>query len=89
MDLEVARKSLSKRSAFPKRKIAFAVATGLVLVAGIALRATDYFGEPQAGSEPAAVAVPSPALEVAPEAAPSPPSEATNTVPMAAAPAPS
>jgi hypothetical protein len=90
MDLEVARKSLSKRSAFPTKKIAFVVATGLVLVAGIALRASDNFSEPAVESESATVAP-----VATPEAAASPPAEMTKTVPetppatQEAAPAPS
>jgi hypothetical protein len=92
MDLEVARKSLSKRSAFSLKKIAFAVATGLVLVAGIVLRASHYFGEAPAQTEPAAVEAPVPApaapapvapapVASAPEAASPPPAETTESVP--------
>jgi len=77
MDLEVARKSLSKRSAFPAKKIAFAVVAGLVLVAGIGLRVRHYVGGAPAVSEPAAVEAPAPA----PEAAPPPPAEAAESVP--------
>ena len=77
MDLEVARKSLSKRSAFPAKKIAFAVVAGLVLVAGIGLRVSHHVGEAPAESEPAAVEAPAPA----PEPAPPPPAEAAKSVP--------
>jgi hypothetical protein len=80
MDLEVARKSLSKPSAFSTKKIAFVAAAALVLVGGIALRAGHYFGEAPTGGEPAAVEAPAPPASVAPEpppaAAPSPASEA-------------
>jgi type IV secretory pathway VirB10-like protein len=75
MDLEVARKSLSKRSAFSTKKIAFVVVAGLVLVSGIALRASHYyFGETPPESEPATVLAPSP------EAAAPPPAETTQSV---------
>jgi hypothetical protein len=81
MDLEVARKSLSTRSAFSTKKIAFVAAAALVLAGGIALRAGHYFGEAPAGGEPAAVEAPSPPAPVAPEpspaAAPSAAPEAT------------
>jgi hypothetical protein len=70
MDLEVARKSLSKRSAFSTKKIAFVVAAALVLVGGIALRAGHYFVEAPTGVEPAAVEAPPPAPSPAPSAAP-------------------
>jgi hypothetical protein len=89
MDLEVARKSLSERNAFPTKKIAFAVVAGLVLVAGIALRVSHYLGEALVNGEPAAVEAP------APEAAPPPTAESAESVPKTppvtqeAAPAPS
>jgi hypothetical protein len=79
MDLEVARKSLSKRNAFPTKKIAFAAVAGLVLVGGIAWRASHYVGETPAESQPVAVEAPAPAAEVAappvaePSAAETPP----------------
>ena len=73
MDLEEARKSLSKRKAFPAKKIAFAAVAGLVLVAGIGLRVSHYVGE-TTGSEPAAVEVP------VPEAAPAPPADTVESV---------
>jgi len=72
MDLEVARKSSSKRSAFSAKRIAFAAIAGLVLVAGVALRASDYFGETSPESEPAPVAAPAPAA--------SPPAKASESV---------
>jgi hypothetical protein len=80
MDLEAARKSLSKRSAFSTKKIAFVVAAALVLVGGIALRAGHYFVEAPTGVEPTAVEAPPPQVPTAPEppptAAPSAASEA-------------
>lgn len=79
MDLELARKSLSKRSAFPAKKIAFAVVAGLVLVAGIGLRVSRYVGEAPAENEPAAVETSAPAP--APEAAPSPTTTTTAPIP--------
>jgi hypothetical protein len=87
MDLEVARKSLSKRSRFSPKKIAFAVVVCLVLVAGVALRATHYLGETPSQSQPAAVEAPIPVpapLPVtvpAPEAASPPPAETTESIP--------
>jgi hypothetical protein len=101
MDLEVARKSLSKRSAFFTKKIAFVAIAGLVLVAGIGLRASHYFGETPAENVPAAVEAPvpapspAPAPVAAPEAAPPLTAEPAESVPKTApatqeaAPAPS
>ena len=67
MDLEATRKTLAKPSAFSTKKIAFIGIAGLVLVVGIALRASHYLGETSAESEPAAVIAPPPEA-----AAPSP-----------------
>jgi hypothetical protein len=83
MDLEAARKSLSKRSAFSTKKIAFVAAAALVLVGGIALRAGHYFGEAPAGVEPAAVEAPPPQT---PTAAEPPPSAVPSAAPEAAPP---
>jgi hypothetical protein len=86
MDLEVARKSLSKRSAFSTKKIAFVAVAGLVLIAGIGLRASHYFGETPAENMPAAVEAPAPAPAPpapAPVAAPAP----TAAPPLTAEPA--
>ena len=47
MDLEVARKALSKRSAFSPKHVAFFVVAGLCLVAGILLRSGQFFGQPE------------------------------------------
>ncbi len=96
MDLEAVSKSLSKRNAFSTKKIAFIAVACLVLVAGIGLRASHYFGGTPAESEPAAVEAPAPlpAPVVAPEAAP-PAAETAGSVPKTApatqeaAPAPS
>ena len=60
MDLEAARKTLAKPSAFSTKKIAFIGAACLLLVAGIALRASHYFGETSAESEPTAIVAPTP-----------------------------
>jgi hypothetical protein len=90
MDLEAARKSLSKQSAFSTKKIAFIAVACLVLVGGIVLRASQYFGETPAVSEPAAVEAPapvpdpSPAPVAAPEAAPPPAEEPAGSVPKTA-----
>ncbi len=91
MDLEVARKSLSKRSAFSAKKIAFAAVAALVFVAGVGLRASHYFGETPAQTEPAAVEAPAAAPAApAPEAAPAapPPEIARGPAPEAASPPP-
>jgi hypothetical protein len=45
MDLEVARKALSKRGAISPKRLAFFAVAGLALVGGILLR-TGYFGQP-------------------------------------------
>lgn len=80
MDLEAARKSLSKRNTFSSKKIAFGVVAGIVLVAGIGLRASHYFGEtPQ--SEPAAVEAPVPAPLAPPDVAAPLPAETTESIP--------
>jgi hypothetical protein len=101
MDLEAVSKSLSKRNAFStKKKIAFVAVAGLVLVGGIGLRASHYFGGTPADSEPAVVEAPAaaPAATPSPVAAPeaaSPPAETIESVPKTApatqeaAPAPS
>jgi hypothetical protein len=101
MDLEAVSKSLSKRNAFStKKKIAFVAVAGLVLVGGIGLRASHYFGGTPAESEPPAVEAPAaaPAATPSPVAAPeaaSPPAETIESVPKTApatqeaAPAPS
>ena len=47
MDLEVARKALSKRNTFSPKRVAFFVVAGLCLVAGIVLRSGQYFGQPE------------------------------------------
>jgi hypothetical protein len=61
MDLEVARKSLSKRSALSSKRVAFFVVAGLFLVVGILLRTGQYFGQPQAEeTAPVTVAAPPP-----------------------------
>lgn len=83
MDLEAARKSLSKKSRFSPKKIAFGAVVGLLFVAGIGLRATNYFGEPPVPSEPTAVEAPAtvPVAVPVPEAPPPTPTETTESVP--------
>ena len=54
MDLEEARKTLSKRPTFTPKRVAFFTVAGLCLVGGIALRASQYFGPPDAQENPAA-----------------------------------
>ena len=82
MDLEVARKALSKRSAFSPTHVAFFVVAGLCLVAGILLRSGQHFAQPEAElTAPVAVA-PSP-----PPVAATPAVEATESVPEPPSPA--
>ena len=62
MDLEVARKALSKRSTFSWKRVAFFVVAGVCLVMGILLRSGQYFGQPEAAQNaPVTVAAPPPA----------------------------
>jgi SH3 domain-containing protein len=105
MDLEAVSKSLSKRNALSTKKIAFVAVAGLVLVGGIGLRASHYFGGTPPDSEPAAIEAPAaapaatpspvPAPVAAPEAAPPSAAETAGSVPKTApatqeaAPAPS
>ena len=66
MDLEVARKALSKRSAFSPKRVAFFVVAGLCLVAGILLRSGQYFGQPEVEQNaPVTVAAPPPSAVAA------------------------
>ena len=81
MDLEAARKSLSKQSRFSPKKIAFAVVVALVSVAGIGLRINHYLGETPPQNEPAAVEAPVTVPLPAPEASPPPPAETTESIP--------
>src|SRR5512143_317272 len=67
MDLEAARKALSKRGAFSSKRVAFLVVAGVALGVGILLRTGQYFGQPE-GEQNAPVAVAAP-----------PPSAATTT----------
>ena len=76
MDLEVARKTLSKRSAFSPKHVAFFVVAGLCLVAGILLRSGQFFAQPEVEQNAPVAAAPSP-----PPAAPTPAVEATESVP--------
>src|SRR4029079_19433878 len=61
MDLEVARKALSKRGAFSSKRFAFVGVAGLSLVVGILLRSGQYFGQPEVEQNaPVTVAAPPP-----------------------------
>jgi hypothetical protein len=61
MDLEVARKTLSKRGLFSSKRVAFFVVAGLALVVGILLRSGPYFGQPDVEQKaPVTVAAPPP-----------------------------
>ena len=76
MDLEVARKALSKRSTFSPKRVAFFVVAGLCLVAGILLRSGQYFAQPEVEQNaPVAVAPPPPPVAATPA------EEATKSVP--------
>ena len=89
MDLEVARKALSKRSTFSPKRIAFFVVAGLCVVAGILLRSGQYFAQPEVEQNAPVVVAPSPppvaaspaveATEPAPE--PPPPAQESATAP--------
>src|SRR5262245_66392538 len=60
MDLDEARRALSKRGAFSSKRVAFFVAAGLCLAAGIVLHAGQYFSQPSEQNAPVAVAAPPP-----------------------------
>ena len=60
MDLEVARKALSKRSTFSPKRVAFFVVAGLCLVAGILLRSGQYFAQPEVELKAPVAVAPSP-----------------------------
>src|SRR5262245_3984463 len=88
MDLEVARKALSKPSAFSSKRVAFFVA-GRFLVAGIVLHSSHYFPRPEVEQKAPVAVTSSPAPAAATSTAeptepvtqpPSPP--ATATVPQ-------
>jgi hypothetical protein len=76
MDLEVARKALSKRSTFSPKRVAFFVVAGLCLVAGILLRSGQYFAQPEVELKAPVAVAPSPPLVAA-----TPAVEATESVP--------
>ena len=80
MDLEAARKTLSKRNKFSPKRIAFFVVAGLALAAGIFLRSGQYLAQPDVQqSAPVAVAPAAPPVVATPAAAP----EAQQTSPTA------
>jgi hypothetical protein len=60
MDLEAARKALSKRSAFSSKRVVFFVIAGLFLVAGIVLRSAQYFTRPEVEQNAPLAVTPSP-----------------------------
>ena len=78
MDLEVARKALSKRSTFSPKRVAFFVVAGLCLVAGILLRSGQYFAQPEVELKAPVAVAPSP-----PPVAATPAVEATEVRPGA------
>jgi hypothetical protein len=82
MDLEVARKALSKRSTFSPKRVAFFVVAGLCLVAGILVRSGQFFAQPEVEQNAPVAAAPSP-----PPAAPTPAVEATESLPQPSPPA--
>ena len=84
MDLGGTQKTPSKLGGFSTKQVAFFAIAGLVLVGGIALRASHYLGEP-AGEEKVPAVVDSSAPKSAPEAA-TPPEAAPVAAPEAATP---
>lgn len=83
MDLEVARKALSKRSAFSPKHVAFFVVAGLSVIVGILLRSGQYFGQPEVEQNaPVTVAAPPPSA-----VATTPAEETTESVPKTPPPA--
>jgi len=83
MDLDEARRALSKRGAFSSKRVAFFVVAGLCLAAGIVLHAGQYFSQPSEQNAPVAVAArPPPAATSAIPQTP-PPTAATSAVPEA------
>ena len=77
MDLEAARKALSKRSTFSSKRVVFFGVVGLCVIAGILLRSGPYFTQPQVEQNAPAAVAPSP-----PPAAATPAVEATEFVPQ-------
>ena len=68
MDLEAARKALSKRSAFSPKRLAFFAVAGLALVGGILLRTGQYFGQPDVEQNARVTVVAPPPSPAAPPA---------------------
>ena len=92
MDLEAARKALPKRNAFSSKRVAFFVAVGLCVIAGIILRSSPYFTQPQAEQNAPAAVAPSPppaaaTLDVE-ETEPVPPPQVKQYAPDGVAPSP-
>lgn len=82
MDLVAARKALPKRSTFSSKRVAFFVAVGLCLFAGVLLRSGQYFTESEMEQNAPAAVEPS-----SPPAAATPAREATGAVPQSSLPA--
>ena len=78
MDLEVARKALSKRSKFSSKRVAFFVVAGLCLVGGILLHSGQYFAQPEVELKTPVAVAPSP-----PPVAATPAEETTSVRPGA------
>lgn len=76
MDLEAARKALSKRSAISPKRLAFFAVAGLALAGGILLRSGQYFGQPE-GEQDAPVTVAAPPQSPTPT---TPAAETTDSV---------
>jgi hypothetical protein len=75
MDLEAARKALSKRSTISSKRVAFFVVAGVCIIAGIVLHSGAYFTQPQVEQNAPAAIAPSP-----PPATATPPVEATESM---------
>jgi hypothetical protein len=89
MDLDEARRALSKRGAFSSKRVAFFVIAGLCIVVGILLRSGQYFGQPKV-EQSAPVVVPAPPPPAAATSAmpqTPPPAAATSAVPQTPPPA--
>jgi hypothetical protein len=76
MDLEAARKALSKRNTLSSKRVAFFVVAGVSVIAGIVLHSRAYFTQPQVEQNAPAAIAPS-----QPPAAATPLVEATESTP--------
>jgi hypothetical protein len=87
MDLEAARKTLSKRNKFSAKRIAFFVVAAVGLVGGLLLRSGQYFAQPEMQQNAPVAVAPSAPSVAAPPAAP-PEAQQTVPAPMTQSPSP-